>query len=96
MHVNELSSLNISDTICFIGIVKRNGRLESELFRCTTIRSDAGRKRCRNLPVDEHVFAIVDKKFAEYDAQLLDTFRSAQFTGPSLEVRMERIILRLP
>ena len=40
--------------------------------------------------IDEHVVAIVDGKGVENEAQLLDTFRSAQFTRSSLQTRVQR------
>lgn len=40
--------------------------------------------------VDEHVAPVVDAKSVEYEAQLLDTFGSAQLSRARLQARMER------
>ena len=83
----QLDDFPISEAICFIGIVKRNGNRIRKLFRWL-LRDDSFRRWYKTLPESSGRRTCCCDCWrwirAEYDAQLLNTER-ANFSGLSID-----------
>ncbi len=84
----QLDDFPISDAICFIGIVKRNGNRIRKLFRWLLLHDDSFRRWYKTLPESSGRRTCCCDCWrwirAEYDAQLLNTER-ANFSGLSID-----------